>query len=222
MAVTPTPTPTPTPAPRRRRGPAAVLRLPYPRLAVPALVVYALAVYASNELIAHVGATLPGNPSTHYLPVGFGLLAPSGAYAAALVLVARDVVQRVAGRGWSLVIIVPASVAVAALDPRLALASGSAFLLAELLDFAVYTPLQRRSLGWAVLLSSLAGAVLDSVWFLLILGAPLALALPGLLLAKGYVAVLGGVLVGWLRRWLPTPLAAPLAARRAPVVRMHA
>jgi uncharacterized PurR-regulated membrane protein YhhQ (DUF165 family) len=50
--------------------------------------------------------------------------------------------------------------------PSLALASGAAFLLGELADFAVYTPLERRHLYLAVLLSGVAGAILDSLIFL--------------------------------------------------------
>src|SRR6266511_3015013 len=49
---------------------------------------------------------------------------------------------------------------------RLALASGSAFLFSELLDFAVYTPLRRRSWLGAVAASNAVGLVADSALFL--------------------------------------------------------
>src|SRR5690606_3649154 len=45
-------------------------------------------------------------------------------------------------------------------------ASVAAFLLSELADFAVYTPLQRRGLIRAVIISSLVGLAVDSVVFL--------------------------------------------------------
>jgi queuosine precursor transporter len=48
----------------------------------------------------------------------------------------------------------------------LVVASASAFLLSELADLVIYTPLQRRGLIRAVLLSSMAGLVVDSIMFL--------------------------------------------------------
>jgi uncharacterized PurR-regulated membrane protein YhhQ (DUF165 family) len=48
----------------------------------------------------------------------------------------------------------------------LALASGVAFALSELADFAVYTPLARKRFYLAVAASCLAGAVVDSALFL--------------------------------------------------------
>jgi uncharacterized PurR-regulated membrane protein YhhQ (DUF165 family) len=50
--------------------------------------------------------------------------------------------------------------------PALVLASGAAFLLAEMTDLAVYTPLQRRGLVTAVVASSVVGLFMDSVVFL--------------------------------------------------------
>jgi uncharacterized PurR-regulated membrane protein YhhQ (DUF165 family) len=46
------------------------------------------------------------------------------------------------------------------------LASAAAFLISELADFAVYTPLQRRRLVLAVFASGLVGATVDSIAFL--------------------------------------------------------
>jgi uncharacterized PurR-regulated membrane protein YhhQ (DUF165 family) len=50
--------------------------------------------------------------------------------------------------------------------PSLVLASTAAFLLSELADFAVYTPLQARGLVLAVLASSVVGLIADSLLFL--------------------------------------------------------
>ena len=50
--------------------------------------------------------------------------------------------------------------------PQLIFASTTAFLLSELADFAVYTPLQSRGLVLAVLASSVVGLIADSVLFL--------------------------------------------------------
>src|SRR5215472_6351363 len=144
---------------------------------------YLATIVAANWMIRHVGTPIPGG--THLLPVGFGLMAPSGTYAAALTLVARDLVQRTSGRWWGIAVI-PVGAAVSAVwDFRLAAASGAAFLLSEALDFLVYTPLQKR-LTVAVGFSAPVGAVVDSLTFLTLAGIPLAIALPGQLVGKGW------------------------------------
>jgi len=48
----------------------------------------------------------------------------------------------------------------------LVLASATAFLISELADFALYTPLQRRRLVLAVFASGVVGAIADSIVFL--------------------------------------------------------
>ncbi len=84
-----------------------------------------------------------------------------------LALVLRDLVQRRLGKGWALVAIgVGAVLSYLLAPPQLVVASTVAFLLAELADFAVYTPLQERRLVLAVVASSLVGLVVDSVVFL--------------------------------------------------------
>ena len=125
------------------------------RIGWAALVGYGLAVVLANWMIRNVGVEVPGG--THLLPVGFGLMAPSGTYMAALVLVLRDVVQRTIGRRWSLLVIAPGVAITALMDVRLALASGTAFLLGELLDYVLYTSRWRRGLGRAVFASAVFG-----------------------------------------------------------------
>src|SRR5258708_9169028 len=107
-------------------------------------VAYGGAVVLANWMIRNVGTPIPGG--THLLPVGFGLMAPSGTYAAAAVLVLRDAVQRIGGRRLSLLIIVPAAGLTALMDVCLAVASASAFALGELADYSVFTPLQAKRL----------------------------------------------------------------------------
>lgn len=165
-----------------------------------ALVIYGLSIVAANWLIRHVGMEIPGG--THLIPVGFGLLAPSGTLAAAVTLVARDIVQRTAGRRWGLLIIFPAAALTALLDVRLAIASASAFLLSELVEFGIFTALQQR-LTLAVFSSGLLAALLDSLTFLLILGVPLGLALPGLLLGKLWVLLAALPLIAVFRQRIP-------------------
>lgn len=49
--------------------------------------------------------------------------------------------------------------------PRIAVASGTAFLLAQLLDTQVFTRLRRRSWWQAPLLSTVLGSILDTILF---------------------------------------------------------
>jgi uncharacterized PurR-regulated membrane protein YhhQ (DUF165 family) len=173
-------------------------------IGVVALVIYGVSVYLANWLIRNVGTVvLPDG--THLLPVGFGLLAPSGAYAAGVTFVARDVIQRTIGKRWSLLVILPGALLTALLDARLALASTSAFLFSELVDFLIYTPLQQRGFVRAVVASGIAASIVDSILFLSVAGISLAIALPGLLLAKIWVMVVAAPVSYAIRQQLPKP-----------------
>jgi queuosine precursor transporter len=171
-------------------------------MAFGALFIYCASIVAANWLILNVGPVVLPDGS-HLVPVGFGLLAPSGSFAAGVTFVARDVVQRAAGRRWAVGAIAVGTVLSVLVSPRLAVASGSAFLFSELVDFAVYTPLQERRFVLAVVASGIIGSVVDSVLFLGLAGIPLAAALPGLLLAKVWVQLLAAPVAGWLRVRLP-------------------
>jgi uncharacterized PurR-regulated membrane protein YhhQ (DUF165 family) len=173
-----------------------------PRHAILAIVVYGASILAANWLIRNAGViALPDG--THLMPVGFGLMAPSGAYAAGVTFVARDVVQRTAGRAWALGAILVGTLLSAVVDPRLAIASGTAFLVSELADFGVYTPLEERGFVIAVVASGIVGSVVDSILFLGVAGIPLEVALPGLLLAKVWVQLVAAPAAAWLRPRLP-------------------
>ena len=133
-----------------------------------ALLLFLASVPFANWLIQHVG-TVCGPAGPCLVPVEPGLMAPSGVLAAGAALVLRDVVQRCLGPSWGVgAIVLGAALSVLIAPPSLVLASGAAFLLSEFADFAVYTPLQRRGLVLAVLASSLAGLVVDSLVFLLL------------------------------------------------------
>ena len=120
------------------------------------LVGYIATIFAANWAITTFGL----------VPVGFGLLAPAGVYFAGLAFTFRDLTQESLGRRAVLVAILVGAGLSAVFGGALALASGIAFLLSELADFAVYTPLRRR--GWlkAVAFSNLVGIVVDSAVFL--------------------------------------------------------
>jgi uncharacterized PurR-regulated membrane protein YhhQ (DUF165 family) len=95
----------------------------------------------------------------------------AGTFAAGAALIARDWVQTGNGR----LITVAAILAGAGLSwwlstPAIALASGIAFLVSELVDMGVFTPLRDRSLPTAVILSSVVSAPVDTVLFLHLAG----------------------------------------------------
>ena len=145
---------------------------------------YILTVPAANYLIGHVGTTcIPDGPCL--VPVLPGIMAPSGVLVIGAALVLRDLVQRAYGAGASLACItVGAALSFLVAVPSLAVASAGAFLFSELVDFAVYTPLARRSFALAVLASCTAGALADSALFLW--------------LAFGSLAFIGGQFIGKL------------------------
>jgi uncharacterized PurR-regulated membrane protein YhhQ (DUF165 family) len=98
--------------------------------------------------------------------IGFGLMAPAGVFAAGLAFTFRDIIQRILGRHAVIVAIIVGAAASYFVSPVFASASAIAFLVSELVDFAVYTPMERR--GWikAVAVSNVAGLVVDSALFL--------------------------------------------------------
>lgn len=156
-----------------------------------------------------------------FVPVGFGLVATAGTFAAGVALAFRDAVHDLAGRRIVLaLILVGAGLSFAIADPFIALASGVAFLISELADFAVYAPLRRRSrLGdrrWAaaVVSSNIAGALVDTAIFLgIAFGAAAILpAIPGQMVGKGWATVLY-LAAGWVIA--RAVLRQPVLARRA-------
>ena len=168
-----------------------------------AFLLYAGAIVLSNFFIAHVG--IPAGPGVHLTYVWWGLLAPSGVWWAGLSFPARDVVQRLGGRWLGIAaILAGAGLSILTSNPHVALASGATYLCSESLDFAVYTPLQRRYLGRAVLLSACAAAVLDSILFLHLAGLPSGgSAVAGLILGKIWIALIATPLIWSLRRTAP-------------------
>lgn len=150
------------------------------------------------------------------------LYAPAGVLAAGFVFSFRNLTQETLGRRFSvLAIFVGAGLSwVITADAHLggpvglALASGGAFLLSELLDYIVYTPMRRR--GWirAMLASDLAGQVLDSLVFLSTAFGPAGLVfLAGQIVGKAWCTWITVGLMVWARRavpaWEPRMYSAP-------------
>jgi uncharacterized PurR-regulated membrane protein YhhQ (DUF165 family) len=127
---------------------------------------FAATIPAANWLIGNVGTTcIPNGPCL--IPVGFGLMAPSGVLMIGAALVLRDLVHETAGlRGALAAIAVGGALSWFIAPAPLAIASVAAFVIAELADTFVYTPLRQRNKPAAVLASGAAGAVVDSAVFL--------------------------------------------------------
>jgi queuosine precursor transporter len=159
---------------------------------------FAACVPAANFLIENVGVTcLPNCPCL--IPVAPHVDAPSGVLMIGLALVLRDLVQRRLGLSWGVAAIGIGTVLSATFAPAaLVVASASAFLFSELADLVIYTPLQRRGLVRAVLLSSMAGLVVDSIMFLWLAFGNLNF-LAGQIIGKAWMVLLAMPIVAWLR-----------------------
>ncbi|MCR4520132.1 MULTISPECIES: VUT family protein [Bosea] len=164
-----------------------------------ALALFALTIPAANWLIGNAGAVcVPNGPCL--VPVWPGIMAPSGVLMVGLALVLRDIVQRrlgpLAGLG---AIAVGTLISAMLAPPAIVLASVAAFLLSELADFAVYTPLQRRRFVTAVFASSVIGLVVDSLVFLHLAFGSLDF-LAGQIIGKAWMVLLALPLMHLLRR----------------------
>lgn len=166
-----------------------------------ALMLYALTIPAANFLIGNVGTEcIPNGPCV--IPVGFGLTAPSGVLMVGAALVLRDVVHEKLGVLWALGAIGAGAVLSMFFAPTaLVVASFGAFALSELADFAVYTPLRKKRLALAVVLSGLVGAAVDSAVFLWLAFGSLAF-IEGQILGKLWMSLAAAVvLIGIKRCW---------------------
>lgn len=130
-----------------------------------AFALFAATIPAANWMIGNVGTTcVPDGPCL--IPVGFGLMAPSGVLMIGLALVLRDWLHELAGWRWSVVaVVVGGFLSLAFSPPALAIASAVAFTLAEMADLAVYARLRQRGKPVAVMASQVVGAALDSALF---------------------------------------------------------
>jgi uncharacterized PurR-regulated membrane protein YhhQ (DUF165 family) len=160
----------------------------------------------ANWMIGHVGTVCAPPQGPCLVPVapwgpdGHPLMAPSGVLMIGLALVLRDMVQRRMGRGVALAAIVAgAALSGAVAPPQLVFASAAAFLLSELADFAVYTPLQSRGLVLAVLASSVVGLIADSLLFLWLAFGSLDF-LAGQIVGKLWMVVLSLPFIHWIRK----------------------
>lgn len=161
---------------------------------------FALTVPLANWMIGNVGTVCPPDGPC-LIPVAPGLLAPSGVMVAGLAFVLRDLVQRRLGLAWTITAIAfGAILSVLVALPALLFASVVAFLVSELADLGVYTPLQRRGLVLAVVASSMVGLFLDTLIFLQLAFGSIEL-MWGQIVGKGLMVLVAIPFIYWLRSY---------------------
>jgi hypothetical protein len=145
-------------------------------------------IVAANWAIAQFGI----------IPVGFGLMAPAGVLFVGLTFTFRDLAQDRLGRWWIVGAVVLGAALSYLVSPVFALASGVTFLVSELADFLVYTPLRDKHWLGAVAASNTVGLVVDSILFLLLAFGSLDF-IAGQIVAKGSMTIAAIIVLGVLR-----------------------
>ena len=120
-----------------------------------------------------------------------GTMWPPVALLVGLIFVARDFAQREGGHKVLLAMLVGVAISYFMSNPFVATASAAAFLISELVDWAIYT-YTKRPLSQRILFSSLLGAPVDSAVFLGLLS---------LLSPVGIAAMTASKLVGAFIVW---------------------
>lgn len=161
-----------------------------------AFAAFATTIPAANWLIGNVGTIcIPQGPCL--VPVGFGLMAPSGVVMIGLALVLRDWLHDLAGVKWAFAaVFIGGLLSFAFSPPALAIASALAFTLAELADLAVYARLRAKGRALAVMASQVVGAALDSAMFVFLAFGSLEFS-AGTTLAKIYAGAVVAVVLWW-------------------------
>lgn len=174
--------------------------------AIPLLAVYIGSIVLANWLTTRFGL----------IAVFPGLLTTAGTVAVGGAIMTRDLLQDAAGRIAVLLAIgAGAAISYGVSSHQIAVASGLTFLVAESLEFAVYTPLRRRA-GWGtgkwggiVGVANVTGAVADTFLFLWLAGFPMTVpVVGGQLVGKAYVTAAVVALAMAIRRARPQAEAA--------------
>jgi queuosine precursor transporter len=130
-----------------------------------AFLIFLMTIPLANFFIGNVGTVCVDNGPC-LIPVGFGFMAPSGVLLIGLALVARDWLQELTSWKWAVIAVVFGSLlSLWTSNPFIAIASASAFFVAEMFDLAVYTPLRKKGKHIAVLASGIVGSAIDSLLF---------------------------------------------------------
>lgn len=159
-----------------------------------------IAIGAAAGLLGSVVLANYATSTYGMIPVGFGLTSTAGTFLAGLTFILRDALQDAAGKRAAITAILLAAILSFAIsDPFVAMASAAAFLLAELCDLAVYTPLRKRGYIRAAIASNVVGSFVDTVAFLAIAGFAILPAVPGQMVAKLAVTAAVVLLVAGIR-----------------------
>jgi len=125
-------------------------------------------------------AVVASNILVQYPIVGFGVedVLTYGAFTYPFAFLINDLTNRCLGARLARRVVYAGFVAAFAVSwllatPRLALASACAFLFAQLLDIAVFSPLRRNTWWQAPLAGAIAGSILDTILFFSLAFAPL-------------------------------------------------
>lgn len=154
-----------------------------------AFALFALTIPLANWFIGNIGTEcIPDGPCL--IPVGFSLMAPSGVLFIGLALVLRDWLQELTNWKWSVAaVLLGGLLSLLTSSPFIAVASAVAFVVAELFDLGVYTPLHQKGKHFAVLASGVVGAFVDSLLFVWIAFGSVELSF-GTAIAKIYASLL--------------------------------
>lgn len=134
---------------------------------LPFIAAMALVVVASNILVLH--------PFDHF---GMKDLLTWGAFTYPLAFLVNDLTNRTYGKSTARRVVVAGFVLAVLLSiwlatPRIAIASGLAFLTGQLLDIQVFDRLRRQSWWKAPFLATLFGSVLDTLIFFVLAFSPM-------------------------------------------------
>jgi len=140
------------------------------RSLIPFIAAMALVVVASNILVQYPVAWTLGE-------VNIGDILTWGAFTYPVAFFVTDLTNRVFGPAKARMVVLAGFAIAVALSiwlasPRIAIASGTAFLLAQLLDVSVFNALRDGRWWRAPLLSSLIGSALDTLIFFALAFAP--------------------------------------------------
>jgi uncharacterized PurR-regulated membrane protein YhhQ (DUF165 family) len=103
-----------------------------------------------------------------HIPLGDNGILPAATFLVGAVFILRDFAQRSAGHWVLAAMVTGIAISYVMAGPMVALASGAAFAVSELADYAVYT-FTKRPLKTRILLSSAIGTPIDTVVFLALL-----------------------------------------------------
>ena len=161
-----------------------------------AFMLFTVTIPLANWFISNVGLVcVPDGPCL--VPVGFGLMAPSGVLFIGLALVLRDWLQELTNWRWSVIAVLLGGVlSLLTASPFIAMASAVAFVVAELFDLAIYTPLRQKGKHIAVLASGVVGAFVDSLLFVWIAFGSIELSV-GTAIAKIYASLAVAAYLYW-------------------------